>query len=112
MLQQVELRSNDARHNRNTKLSAQIFTSKTTRACVPLMVARLSLPWDASSQKHQVYPGPIMQTMVKQVKIYSIERRDAYEDLRQARPTAVFPAPVPCSKHLMKPTTGPLEQWR
>ena len=84
----MDARVNDSSENLHTRLSEQTFSCKITRTCVPLMVARLSLHWDAASQRVNVYP--IVQSMVVLHEIGGIQSHDEFEELRRARPAAEF----------------------
>ncbi len=77
----------DDRPNLPSKLGAsQLFSRKITRSCVPLMITRLGLHWDASSMQSLVYC--MVPTMVVENNIAGIESHDEYEELCSVRPRA------------------------
>jgi hypothetical protein len=84
--QETEAAAADARPTLHSKLSAQTFSRKITRACVPLMVARIGNDWDAAGAANLV--APIVQTMVVAHKIAGIDDYDEYDALRDNRPAA------------------------
>jgi hypothetical protein len=81
--QETEAAAADARPNLHSKLNAQTFSRKITRACVPLMVARIGHNWDAAGVASLV--TPIVQTMVVAHNIASIQDYEEYDALRDNR---------------------------
>ncbi len=84
--QEAEAAAADARPNLHSKLKEQTFSRKITRACVPLMVARIGHNWDAAGAANLV--APIVQTMVVAYNIAGIKDYDEYDALRNNRPAA------------------------
>jgi hypothetical protein len=81
-VQQLAVQKADTRDNLYIRLCPQTCSRKITRACVPLMVARLGANWTAASCRELVYP--IVQTMVVLEEIGGIASHEEYEELRAA----------------------------
>jgi hypothetical protein len=81
-VQQQAMQKKDARENLYTRLCPQTWSRKITRACVPLMVARLGAHWTSASCRELVYP--IVQTMVVLEQLGGIAGHEEYEELRSA----------------------------
>jgi hypothetical protein len=61
--------------------ASQSFSRKLTRACVPLMVARIGHNWDAAAM--QLLVASIVQTMVSVHNIAGSESYDEYDESRE-----------------------------